>query len=118
MPNYSIERGKDEFKLAEKVDHHSTQNKDTQTKSESHSGHDQSEPEQRGNTISNRSPREDVAASSRFMPQAGKPAGIYDVDMGQNDEGEEKHEKDHRDDVAASVPYMPQSGKQTKTSSL
>lgn len=52
------------------------------------------------------------------MPQAGKPAGIYDVDMGQNDEGEEKHEKDHRDDVAASVPYMPQSGKQTKTSSL
>lgn len=27
MPNYSIERGKDEFKLAEKVDHHSTQNK-------------------------------------------------------------------------------------------
>jgi len=52
------------------------------------------------------------------MPQAGKPAGIYDVDMNRNEEGEDKHQKDHREDVAASVPYMPQSGKQTKTSSL
>ena len=52
------------------------------------------------------------------MPQAGKPAIIYDVEMNKNEKGEDKHKKDHQEDVAASTPYMPQSGKQTKTSSL
>lgn len=54
--------------------------------------------------------REDIAASNRFMPQSGKPAGIYNT--------QEEKDDQHREDIAASNRFMPQAGKPTGTSSL
>ncbi|KAJ5111196.1 hypothetical protein N7532_001731 [Penicillium argentinense] len=62
--------------------------------------------------------REDIAASNRFMPQAGKPAGVYS----NQEEGyasEEAPEEDRRrKDIPASNRFMPQAGKPTGTSLL
>lgn len=68
-------------------------------------------------TTNNRAPRDDIAASSRFMPQSGKPAGIYNTQEDDSERGE-THGEPPGEKVAASNRFMPQSGKRTGTSSI
>ncbi|KAJ5740070.1 hypothetical protein N7533_012854 [Penicillium manginii] len=63
-------------------------------------------------------PREDIAASSRFMPQSGKPAGIYNTQTESVEREETPHDERRGEEVAASHRFMPQAGKPTGTSSL
>ncbi|KAJ5661360.1 uncharacterized protein N7484_000732 [Penicillium longicatenatum] len=56
--------------------------------------------------------RKNVAASTPFMPQAGKPAGT------QADQGVISDPDHRRENVAASTPFMPQAGKPAGNSSL
>ncbi|KAJ5667000.1 hypothetical protein N7507_002864 [Penicillium longicatenatum] len=62
--------------------------------------------------------RKNVAASTPFMPQAGKPAGTQDLRTEKSNQGVIS-DPDHRPgNVAASTPFMPQAGKPAGNSSL
>ncbi|KAJ5936696.1 hypothetical protein N7466_003146 [Penicillium verhagenii] len=58
--------------------------------------------------------REKVAASTPFMPQAGKPAGTHKNMADNPDQSFEVYPNNSRhENVAASTPFMPQAGKPT-----
>ncbi|KAI1829294.1 hypothetical protein DTO027I6_9819 [Penicillium roqueforti] len=63
--------------------------------------------------------RENVAASTTFMPQAGKPAGIR---IPEADKPDQRVDSDpdnrRRENVAGSNHFIPQAGKHTGKSSL
>jgi hypothetical protein len=62
---------------------------------------------------------EDVASSTRYMPQAGKSAGKYEPQTDKPDQGTNNQDKDvHREHVAGSTPHYPQAGKPAGKSAL
>lgn len=63
--------------------------------------------------------RENVCASTRFMPQAGKPAGTYDPKADKPDQRVDSDpDARRREDVAGSSRFYPQAGKPAGNSSL
>jgi hypothetical protein len=63
--------------------------------------------------------REKVAASTTFMPQAGKPAGTYDPKADKPDQRVDKDpDTRRRENVAGSSRFYPQAGKPAGNSSL
>ncbi|CAI7590032.1 unnamed protein product [Penicillium pancosmium] len=120
MPQSSTSGGRHDSKVADRLDAQNSNVKNHEKNSESQqrqrnggsSGNTDSPPnrEQRADWVNNEDRREDIAASTRFMPQSGKPAGIYNT--------QEEKDDQHREDIAASNRFMPQAGKSTGTSSL
>ncbi|CRL30210.1 unnamed protein product [Penicillium camemberti] len=69
----------------------------------------------KGNPDPNTHDPEHLAASTRFMPQAGKAAGITK----QQEQSEDSNQDDHRhENIAGSRHFIPQAGKPAGNSSL
>ncbi|KAJ5407860.1 hypothetical protein N7509_001743 [Penicillium cosmopolitanum] len=124
MPQSSTSGGRHDSKVADRLDAQNSNAKSHGSPSEANSESQQHQRnggasgntdsprnrEQRPDSMNNGDRREDIAASNRFMPQSGKPAGIYNT--------QEEKDDQHREDIAASNRFMPQAGKPTGTSSL
>ncbi|KAJ5767004.1 uncharacterized protein N7511_004620 [Penicillium nucicola] len=63
--------------------------------------------------------RQNVSSSTAYMPQAGKPAGIYDPNADKPDQRVDTDpDARRREDVAGSSRFYPQAGKPAGNSSL
>ncbi|CAI7566805.1 unnamed protein product [Penicillium glandicola] len=67
----------------------------------------------KGNSDPRTHDAEHLAASTRFMPQAGKAAGIT-----KQEQREDSNQDDRHENIAGSSHFIPQSGKPAGNSSL